>query len=86
MYRIFYKKSVKKELKKLDITVRRAIVKKILALANNPRPIGVTKLSGTDNTYRIRHTDYRIIYQIKDRELVITLIKVGHRREVYRDS
>ena len=53
-------------------------------LAANPRPPGVEKLAGPDDFYRIRVGDYRIIYQIQDDVLMILVVKIGHRREVYR--
>jgi mRNA interferase RelE/StbE len=85
MYDILYVKAVEKELRKLDASIRKAIVKKILALAQTPRPNGVTKLRGSESLYRIRHTDYRIVYEIRDNELIVLVVKVAHRREVYRD-
>lgn len=54
------------------------------ALADNPRPHGVKKLSGRADQYRIRVGDWRIIYAIEDRELVVLVIRIGNRREVYR--
>jgi mRNA interferase RelE/StbE len=57
---------------------------RIDALAEDPRPQGIEKLSAEDNLYRIRSGDYRVIYEIRDAELLILVAKVGHRREVYR--
>ena len=54
------------------------------ALRNDPRPTGVKKLAGKDDLYRIREGDYRIIYTIQARELVILVLKIGDRKEVYR--
>lgn len=85
MYRIFYKKSVEKDLRELDIVYRKVLVTKIQTLANDPKPKGVTKLRGSSALFRIRHADYRIIYQILNDQLVIMVVKVGHRREVYKD-
>ncbi len=85
MYKLNYKKSVVKELKKLPHDIRVAIVSKIMALAGNPQPNGSVKLRGSSDLYRIRHADYRIIYSIKSGELIILIIKVAHRKEVYRD-
>lgn len=56
----------------------------MLTLAENQRPNGVTKLSGVDHVYRIRVGDYRIVYEIQDATIVVTIIRVRHRREVYR--
>lgn len=83
-YSITYKKSVDKELRKLPSDTRKQIIKKILALGERPHPVGSTKLRGANNLYRIRHTSYRIIYQTSESELVVLIIKIGHRKEVYR--
>lgn len=72
-------------MRKLPKTHRAAIVKKIQALANNPHPAGTVKLRGSDDLFRMRHTEYRIIYRLHEGALTILVIKVGHRREVYRD-
>jgi mRNA interferase RelE/StbE len=56
----------------------------IAALADNPRPPGVVKLSGEDGLYRVRGGDYRAIYRIEDARLLILVVKVGHRRDIYR--
>ena len=63
---------------------RRRIVAKIRALADEPRPHGCEKLSGETYLYRIRQGDFRIVYSIADRILTVEVIKVAHRREVYR--
>jgi len=84
-YTIEYKKSVERELRKLTSTQLKGIVAKIHALATNPRPEGSVKLRGSSDFFRIRHADYRVIYQIQDEKLIILVIKVGHRREIYRD-
>jgi mRNA interferase RelE/StbE len=85
MYKILYKKSVEKDLRKLATPQRKVIIAKIQALATDPHPNGVTKLRGSSDLFRIRHTDYRIIYQVNDTQLIVMVVKVGHRREVYRD-
>ena len=82
--RILYVKPVEKELRWLDATTRKRVVRNILALADNPRPRGVVKLSGIDNLYRIRQGAYRIIYEIRDGELIDLVVMVAHRRDVYR--
>ena len=53
-------------------------------LASQPRPPGSEKLFGPEDLYRIRVGDYRIVYQIRDEELLVSVLKIGHRREVYR--
>lgn len=54
------------------------------ALAGDPRPSGCRKLAGTDRLYRVRVGDYRVVYEIHDDRLLVLVIKLGHRREVYR--
>jgi mRNA interferase RelE/StbE len=54
------------------------------ALEENPRPINSVKLQGEEELYRVRVGDYRIVYQIQDRQLVVLVVQIGHRREVYR--
>ena len=54
------------------------------ALAANPRPRGVKKLTGLDDLYRIRVADYRIVYQIQDDRLIVLVVRIGHRKDVYR--
>jgi mRNA interferase RelE/StbE len=85
MYSISYKKSVEKELRQLPKSVLAAVVKKIQTLAKNPQPNGSVKLQGSMSLYRVRYSDYRILYTINNEELVILVIKVAHRKEVYRD-
>ena len=62
---------------------RQRIANRIGALAENPRPAGAEKLSG-DDKYRIRQGAYRILYEIMDAELIVTVVRAGNRREVYR--
>lgn len=84
-YEIEYKKSVEKDLRKLPASQFKAVVAKIQNLATEPHPNGSVKLRGASNLFRIRHTDYRIIYQVIDNRLIVLIVKVGHRREVYRE-
>ena len=84
-YRITFKKSVAKDLRvipKNDIT---KILSKIDTLAVNPRGEGCIKLSGLEN-YRVRQGLYRIVYEIKDDVLVVNVIKVAHRSQVYKSN
>ena len=83
-YKILIRKSAAKELEKLPHKELKRIVTRIQELANNPRPAGVEKLSGFDR-YRIRQGNYRIVYSIQDNELTVWIIKVGHRKEIYRN-
>jgi mRNA interferase RelE/StbE len=83
-YRLRIKKSALKELEAVGTKVdRRRIVKRIESLATDPRPAGSTKLSSLDR-YRIRQGRYRILYTIVDMELLVYVIKVGDRKDVYK--
>ena len=82
-YRVILPRSVQKELDRLPDDVVKRILTRLSQLETNPRPAGVKKLKGRD-AWRIRVGDYRVIYEIHDRELQILVITVGHRREIYR--
>ncbi len=82
-YKLLSKRSAAKELEGLPPKVRRRIASKIEALAATPRPQGAEKLSGQDK-YRIRQGDYRILYSIDDGAQTVTVVTIGHRRDVYR--
>ena len=83
-YQIQVAASAARSLRKIDITARRRIARAIDALAANPRPSGAVKLEGEKDLYRVRAGDYRILYTVKDRVLIVLIIAVGHRREIYR--
>ena len=82
-YKIELKKSAAKELERLPSAVLKRIVEKIESLGKNPRPPGCKKLSGEEK-YRVRVGSYRILYEIADEVLIIYVVKVSHRKEVYR--
>ena len=75
--------SAQRELATLPKDVRRRIANRIDALRENPRPPGAKQLQGEDRLYRLRVGDYRVIYSIEGRRLVILVVRVGHRRDVY---
>jgi len=75
---------VGKVLDRLPPDMRRRIVRRLEALEDNPRPRGVEKLAGVEELYRFRVGTYRIVYTIRDRELVVIVVRIGHRRDVYR--
>jgi mRNA interferase RelE/StbE len=83
-YKIEWKQSAKKEIRKLDKTVIPKILEAVAVLAENPRPRGSKKLRETEHTYRIRVGDYRVIYSIFSSVLTIEIVKVGHRKDIYR--
>jgi mRNA interferase RelE/StbE len=82
-YRLEVKRSAAKEIGDLGKAACQRVVGRIELLANNPRPHGCEKLSGAEK-YRIRQGDYRILYEIDDSTKLVTIVKVGNRREVYR--
>ncbi len=81
---IEWRKSTKKDLRRIAATEVNKIVAAVTDLANDPRPHGCTKMQGSDLAYRIRIGDYRVIYEIFEDRLVIEVVRVSHRREVYR--
>jgi mRNA interferase RelE/StbE len=83
-YKIEFSNAALKQLKKLPVKVRTRIQTKIDELADNPRPNGVVKLEDSDNGYRIRIGNYRVLYNIFDDVLLVTVVRVGHRKDVYR--
>ncbi len=82
-YSIFIKKSAAKELEGLPKRDLVKVLARIEGLAEDPRPPGAEKLAGLE-LYRVRQGNYRIVYSVEDRMLTVWVIKVGHRREVYR--
>jgi len=85
-YSLRIKKSARKELEAIATKAdRRRIIKRIESLADNPRPAGALKLSGLER-YRIRQGRYRILYTIEDTVLIVHVIKIGDRKDVYRSK
>jgi mRNA interferase RelE/StbE len=82
-YKIEVKKSAAKELNSIPIKDLKKILKTIQELSNNPRPKGCLKLTNQEN-YRIRVGNYRILYSIKDEILTVYVVKIGHRKNIYR--
>ena len=83
-FRVLIKPTAKKELEAISTKKdRQRVVRRIQGLAEDPRPPGCQKLSGYDR-YRVRQGQYRIVYEIRDRELIVFVVKVGSRGDVYR--
>ena len=83
-YRVLIKPSAVKEIKAIPRKKdRQQITQKIKKLSSNPRPPGCQKLTG-DDRYRIRQGQYRIIYSIEDKDLIVYVVKIGHRKDIYR--
>jgi len=83
-YRVEIKASAVKEIASLSRRDQRRVVRAIESLADDPRPPGARKLVGSEDAYRIRVGDYRITYQVLDDVLIVYVVRVGHRRDVYR--
>lgn len=80
-YRVEISRKATKQVKGLPKKIQEQVRTQIRALADNPRPGGITKISGRVDLYRVRVGDYRILYEIQDKVLLILVIEVGHRRE-----
>jgi len=83
MFKVEILSSADKALRKINLTERVTIAQRIKKLSENSRPYGYRKLENS-NFYRIRVGDYRVIYQINDKDLSILIVRIGHRREIYR--
>ena len=84
-FEVIFKRSVAKDLRQIPTKDIAKILKRIEALKAEPRPTGVEKLSGQEK-YRIRQGVYRILYEVRNTELIVVIVKIGHRRDVYRIS
>ncbi len=84
LYRIEIKQTARKVLSNIPLAYANRIRCAIDDLATNPFPQGHRKLVGSESKYRIRIGDYRVIYQVENQELVIFVIRIGHRKEIYR--
>ncbi|MDH5668989.1 MAG: type II toxin-antitoxin system RelE/ParE family toxin [Nitrospira sp.] len=83
-YSILFAPLAERRLKALAESTQRRIITRIKALQRNPRPQGVKKLTDEDDLYRIREGSFRIVYTIRDKELVVLVLKIDDRKEVYR--
>lgn len=83
-YRIEFVRSAERSLASLPQSDQRQIAKRVEALSQNPRPPGTKKLRGSEHTYRIRVGDYRVIYVVEDERVIVTVVRIAHRRDVYR--
>jgi len=84
-YTIYLTKPAAKDLAALPKKILQTIDSTIQSLADNPHPHGSIKLRGAEDLYRIRKGDFRIIYKIEDEALIVTIVRVGNRKDVYRD-
>ena len=84
MYDVYLERAAENDLKRLPASTFHRIVPQIKSLAENPRPSGCRKIAGSKNDWRIRIGDYRIIYEIDEKAGAVRVMRVRHRREVYR--
>jgi mRNA interferase RelE/StbE len=84
MYRVLLERAAEKDLSRLSTEIHARVIEAIQALATNPRPSGCRKLAGSNQDWRIRVGDYRVVYEIADEIRVVRISRVRHRREVYR--
>jgi mRNA interferase RelE/StbE len=82
-YKVYFKASVEKDFTAIPKKELVKILRRIKALSENPRPAGCEKLTGHER-YRVRQGRYRIVYSIEDEVLTVWIVKVGHRKDVYR--
>jgi mRNA interferase RelE/StbE len=83
-YRVIFSRDAAKAYDRLVEPLKSRMAKTIARLGENPRPPGVVKLAGTDNGWRVRVGVYRVLYEIRDQDLIVLVVEIGHRREVYR--
>ncbi|MGH9090582.1 MAG: type II toxin-antitoxin system RelE family toxin [Acidimicrobiales bacterium] len=83
-YEVEFEPQVAKELRDLQLGDLRRVMDRIGGLADDPRPPGCEKLAGMAHAWRIRSGNYRVVYMVDDRDRVVTVTRVGHRRDVYR--
>jgi mRNA interferase RelE/StbE len=83
-YSILLAPPAERQLKAFAPAIQKRLAKRLTSLRDNPRPQGVKKLAGEDDLYRVRESDYRIIYTISDKELIVLVVKIGDRKDVYR--
>jgi mRNA interferase RelE/StbE len=82
-YKVYFRESVEKDFKAISKKDLRKILSRIESLALEPRPLGCEKLTGQER-YRVRQGQYRIVYSVQDKESTVWIVKVGHRKDVYR--
>lgn len=83
-YQVEISPAAARQLRKLDLTARRRVQALIEILADEPRPPGATKLAGGQGEWRVRTGDYRVVYEIDDGVLLVLVLAVGHRRDIYQ--
>lgn len=83
-YRIVFKPTAQRDLKKLSSKIQKRVLSEIVNLSENPRLPGIEKLTGYEGLFRLRVGDFRIIFEIHEDEVVILIVRIGDRKEIYR--
>ena len=83
-YQVLFQSAARRELAALERSDQRRVLSAIESLTDNPRPAGCTKMSGFRDVWRIRAGTFRVIYRIRDADSTVEIIRIGHRRDVYR--
>lgn len=83
-YRVVLTSTAEKQLKKLPKSIQSKIAGILVSFEIEPKPFGCKKLTGFESTYRYRVGDYRIIYEIINKQVIVTVLKIAHRKDVYR--
>jgi mRNA interferase RelE/StbE len=83
-YRVEFAPRAQRDFKALDGSIRARIARRIDSLAQNPYPQAIKKIEGEDDLYRLRVGEYRILYQVKGKVLLVLIVGIGHRRDIYR--
>jgi len=84
MYEVYLERAAERDLRRLSVEDFHRIIPQVRAMAENPRPPGCRKIAGSKNGWRIRIGDYRVIYEIDEKTKAVRVMRVRHRREVYR--
>lgn len=83
-YQVVFERKYIKDLKYIHPSYHKAITEAVLSLGKNPRPEGYIKLKGSDNLFRIRIGPYRVIYTIQDDKLIVLVLEIGDRKDIYK--
>ena len=84
MHKVYLERAAERDLKRLSAEDFQRVISHIKGLAENPRPTGCRKITGSERDWRIRIADYRVIYEIDDKAMAVRVMRVRHRREAYR--
>jgi len=84
VHKVYLERAAERDLKRLSVEDFQRVISHIRGLAENPRPTGCRKITGSERDWRIRIADYRVIYEIDDKAMAVRVMRVKHRREAYR--